>query len=104
MQGPTDVLQGILMAGGPLATARTDQVVIIRRRADHTPMLRTVNLRRYEGSGNPADDLPLQPLDVVFVPKSSIAEFDQFVDQYLNQSLPFTRSLNYNAGNGGTIF
>ncbi len=104
MQGPTDVLQSILMAGGFLATARSDEVVIIRRRADHVPMLRTVNLRRYEGSGNPLDDMPLEASDVVFVPKSDIAEFDQFVDQYLNQSLPFTKSLNYNLGNGATVF
>ena len=102
MQGPTDVLQGVLMAGGFLPTARTDEIVIIRRRADHTPMLRTVNLRRYEGSADPQDDIPLESADVVFVPKSNIAEFDQFVDQYLNQALPFQKSLNYNLGSGGT--
>ena len=102
MQGPTDVLQGVLMAGGFLPTARTDQIVIIRRRADHVPMLRTVNLQRYEGSADPQDDIPLEAADVVFVPKSNIAEFDLFVDQYLNQALPFQKSLNYNLGAGGT--
>ncbi len=61
LQGPTDALQGVLMAGGFLTTARSDEVVLIRRRADRTPMLRTLNLRRYAGSVTAADDLPLQP-------------------------------------------
>ena len=102
--GPTDVLQGVLQAGGFLNTARMDEVVIIRRRADRTPMLRTVNLKRYAGSANPADDIPLRGADVVFVPKSDIASFDLFVDQYLTQALPFSKSLNYNAGGGAAIF
>ncbi len=98
LQGPTDVLQGVMMAGGMLNTARSGEVVLIRRRADHVPMLRTLNLRRFAGSADPRDDVRLQASDVIYVPKSSIAEFDLFVDQYLNQSLPFTRSLNYNVG------
>ena len=101
LQGPTDALQGVLMAGGFLPTARSDEVVLIRRRADRTPMLRTLNLRRYAGSVTAADDLPLQPADVIFVPKASIAEFDLFVDQYLNQALPFQKTLNYNLGGVG---
>ncbi len=101
LQGPTDALQGVLMAGGFLPTARSDEVVLIRRRADRTPMLRTINLRRYTGSVTAADDLPLQPADVIFVPRSNIAEFDLFVDQYLNQALPFQKTLNYNAGGIG---
>ena len=104
LQGPTDVMQGVLMAGGFLNTARSSEVVVIRRRADNVPMLRTVDLSRYAGSADPRDDLPLQSSDVIFVPKAKIAEFDLFVDQYLNQSIPFSKGLNYNLGNGATIF
>ncbi len=104
LQGPTDVLQGVLQAGGFTNTARTDEVVVIRRRPDNTPMLRTVNLNRYAGAVTPADDIRLQAQDVVFVPKSDIASFDLFVDQYLNQAIPFSKSLNYNAGSGAAIF
>ena len=102
--GRTDVLQGVLQAGGFLDTARTDEVVVIRRRADNTPMLRTVNLNRYAGTVNPADDIPLQAADVIFVPKSDIASFDLFVDQYLNKSIPFTKGFDYTAGGAGKIF
>jgi protein involved in polysaccharide export with SLBB domain len=105
MQGPTDALQGVLMAGGFLSTARSDEVVLIRRRADRVPMLRTLNLRRYAGSANAADDLPLQPADVIYVPKSGIAELDTFVDQYLTQALPFQKALTYTVGSGSsTLF
>ncbi len=101
LQGPTDALQGVLMAGGFLPTARSDEVVLIRRRADRTPMLRTLNLRRFAGSVTAADDLPLQSADVIFVPRAGIADFDLFVDQYLNQALPFQKTLNYNLGGVG---
>ena len=104
LQGPTDVLQGVLMAGGFLNTARSGEVVVIRRRPDHVPMVRTVNVRRFAGSADPRDDVLLQASDVIFVPKNDIAEFDLFVDQYLNQALPFSKSFNYNAGSAGTIF
>ncbi len=104
LQGPTDVMQGVLMAGGFLNTARSSEVVIIRRRADNVPMLRTVNLSRYAGTANAKDDMPLQASDVIFVPKARIAEFDLFVDQYLNQSLPFTKGLDYTLGSGGSVF
>ncbi len=104
LPGPTDVLQGVLMAGGFLNTARSAEVVVIRRRADHTPMVRTVNVRRFTGSADPRDDVLLQASDVIFVPKSGIAEFDLFVDQYLNQALPFSKSFNYNGGSGAAIF
>jgi protein involved in polysaccharide export with SLBB domain len=101
MQGPTDALQGVLMAGGFLPTARSGEVVLIRRGPDNQPMLRTINVRRFAGSANPMDDVRLQQSDVIFVPKSTIAEIDQFVDQYLNQAIPFTKSFSYTTGTIG---
>ena len=95
---PVDTLQGVLMAGGMLPTARSDEVVVIRRRADTKPMLRTVNLRRYAGQATAGDDFPLRSGDVVFVPRSGIAELDLFVDQYLNQALPFQKGLSFIVG------
>ena len=64
-------------------------------------MLRTVDVSQLIAQADPQQDFPLQAADVVYVPKSSIASFDLFVDQYLNQSLPFIKSLNYNLGSGG---
>ena len=100
LTGPIDVLAGVTMAGGLLPTARVDEVVVIRRRRDQKPMLRTLDLRRFSGQVTAEDDFPLRSGDVVFVPKSGVAEFNQFVDQYLNQSLPFQKGLFFNVGSG----
>jgi hypothetical protein len=44
---------------------------------------------------------PLQRYDVVYVPRSSIAHVDQFMQQYVRDALPIQFSLYYdlNAGN-----
>jgi protein involved in polysaccharide export with SLBB domain len=102
--GPTDVLQSVILAGGALPTAKLSQVVILRRRADRTPMLRTVNLKRLVGQGATGDDVELRPFDVVFVPKSDIASFDLFIDQYLNQAVPFQKSINANIGGSNVLY
>ena len=98
--GQMDALQGIVAAGGITPAASLSKVIIIRRRADHTPMMRTVDLRKAIGHPELGDDVPLRGADVVYVPKSGIAEFDMFVDQYLNNSLPFQKNVTANIGNG----
>jgi hypothetical protein len=42
--------------------------------------------------------VPLQPSDVVFVPKSTIAELNQFMDQFVTRMIPFQRSFIYTLG------
>ena len=46
-----DPLQAVIAAGGLLDTAKSKRIVIIRRDADGTPMLRYVNLREYVRHG-----------------------------------------------------
>jgi protein involved in polysaccharide export with SLBB domain len=103
ISGPTDVLQSVMMAGGLLPTARMDEVVVIRRRPDRMPMLRTVNLKALISTGAPSEDLKLQPYDLVYVPRSGIADFNLFIDQYLNQAIPFSKDINANIGSGTFI-
>lgn len=52
------VLEGILQAGGFLDTARTDQVVLIRRTCQDQPMLKVVNVRQML-EGQAGGDAPL---------------------------------------------
>ena len=100
LTGPTDVLQGVILAGGVLPTAKLSEVIVLRRGAGTKPMLRTVNLKSLIGRGDRRDDVMLAPNDVVYVPKSTIASFDLFVQQYLTDSLPFQKNLSVNIGNG----
>jgi len=90
-----DPLQAISSAGGPLETARTDEVVVIRTGPDGRPMLRLVNLDALTESGDPNQAIALQPQDTVFVPRTAIAAIDQWVDQYLNKTIPFNRGVTY---------
>ncbi len=51
-------------------------------------MMRTVDLRRAVFAPETGGALALRRFDIVYVPRTSIAEVDLFVDQYLRQVLP----------------
>jgi hypothetical protein len=44
-------------------------------------------------------DIPLEPHDVVFVPRSRIAQVGLFVEQYINSLVPRALVLPYNLNN-----
>lgn len=97
LTGKTTTLQAIIQAGGFRDTADRHRVIV----------------RRFGGGWEVYDlhgelsgkafgqDLPLQPQDVVYVPKSRIAEVNQFVDQYINRVIPFQRSFGYFLSSAG---
>ena len=89
-------LEAIAMANGTMDTARMSEVVIIRRNREGKAMMRTVNLVGFVAGSN--DDVPLHPFDIVFVPKSSIAELDEFMDQFVTRVVPFQRNFDYSIG------
>ena len=100
--GQINALQGVLLAGGLRNTAKSGQIVVLRRNENNQLMLRAVNLNTLIGSAQASEDFPLQPGDVLFVPESQIAEADQWIDQDINQLLPFTRGLDYTTGTTAT--
>lgn len=102
LQGRMGVMEAVTMANGSMDTARMSRAVIIRRNKDGQPMMRTVDLTSFvQGSEN---DVPLQALDIVFLPKSTIAELNQFVDQFITRVLPFQRSFVYTLGKQQNYF
>ncbi|WP_051543076.1 polysaccharide biosynthesis/export family protein [Acetobacter papayae] len=101
MQSDMDVLQAITAAGGLMDTARTGEVVVIRRSPDGRPMLRSVNLTALIRRADPQQSVALQPSDTIFVPETSSVEADQWVDRYITRIVPFNQSINYNVGSGG---
>ena len=81
--------QAIALAGGFKPSAACDAVSIIRLGADG-------HLRAYRigvtVDGQPAPfmalhSVALQPDDIIFVPKSGIAQLNQFLKQFLNEPL-----------------
>ena len=92
--GRTGVLEAIMFAGGFQTTARRSAVVVLRRAPDGGAMMRIVDVRAAL-RGRPADMIPLARHDVVFVPRSGIAEINLFVDQYVRGVLPLDAGFNY---------
>ncbi len=81
-------LEGVMMAGGFRNTAASGHVVILRRAPQGGAMLRVVDVSAGLRRGADADPVALQRNDVVFVPRSSIAEVNLFVQQYVRDALP----------------
>jgi len=73
-------------------------VVIIRRGADGHAMMRTADLRRGINNPGSVDAVPLRRFDVVYVPRSTVAEAGLFVQQYFRDLSPIDLGFNYTLG------
>ncbi len=92
LTGRTTALQAILSAGGFLDTAQLSHVLLIRRGRDNRHAGQALDLQHVLKAGQSDEDVMLQPLDVVYVPKTRIAKVNQFVDQYIRRLLPLPGS------------
>lgn len=86
-------VQAMIEVGGPKDTARVDEVVLLQKAGGETYRASKINLSKVLDEGDPSADLALAPSDVIFVPKSSIAKLNQFVDQYIIKVLPIRPTL-----------
>ncbi|MFP4517848.1 MAG: polysaccharide biosynthesis/export family protein [Oceanicaulis sp.] len=88
------VLEAVMLAGGPTPRARRRRVVVLRRAESGGVMAREVDLAAALEGGR-ADTIPLQRHDIVFVPRSGIAEVNDFVEQYVRNILPIDAAFSY---------
>ena len=98
MPGDINALQAVIMAGGFKTSAKQNQVVIIRRSAGGRAMMRTADLRRGLRDSSNADVVPLRRFDVVYVPRSTVAEAGLFIQQYFRDLSPIDLGFNYTLG------
>jgi protein involved in polysaccharide export with SLBB domain len=94
IKGELSVLQSITAAGGFLGTANREQVLILRQAQDGH--FQTFQANPSLVLRNEAPEMYLRQHDIVYVPRTAIAQVDQFVDQYINQIIP--RSINTTFG------
>lgn len=97
MPGDINSLQAVIQAGGFKVSAKTDRVVIIRRGPGGRAMMRTVNLQSAIKTPGGADFVPLRRFDIVYVPRSNIAEAGLFMQQWFRDISPvqgFSYALN----------
>lgn len=102
MPGDINALQAVAQAGGFKTSARTKQIVIIRRGPGGVAMMRTVDLNR--GLKDPAhsDLVPLRRFDIIYVPRTRVAEAGIVVQQYFRDLSPVQFGFSYALGSQRT--
>lgn len=88
LRGNLTVLEAIQRAGGFLDTADPEHVVIIRNEGEHRRTGYVVDLEQVIDGSNPSQDVALEPSDIVYVPRSTIASLNLIVEQYIRKMLP----------------
>lgn len=95
IRGQLTPAQAVMMAGGLATSARLGRVAIIRQRPNGQILVKHIDLKAYLSKGQGIGPFTILPGDLIFVPRSSIAEVDLFVDQYITGLLPLGRVLGY---------
>ncbi|MCT2399908.1 polysaccharide export protein [Novosphingobium sp. HK4-1] len=100
LTGPLNPLQAIISAGGLLGTARSKRIAVIRPTVSGPGNVYTMNVRSFVKTGDPQGNIVLHAGDIVFVPKSGIAEVNLWLDQHINGIIPDALHFNVNLGDG----
>lgn len=104
--GPNLTLSQSIARAGGLKTMSGDEhnVFIIRRGVGDVPQFLSVRFNDVMWGKDPTADVRLAPYDVVYVPRSSIAEVYRFFNQYLLQFVPISWGFSYlvNPGTAAT--
>jgi protein involved in polysaccharide export with SLBB domain len=90
---PLTLLQAIYLAGGFEDTARRREVVVIRRGEDGRPIPLELRLDKVLNRTDLSQDVLMQPFDVVYVPKTRIANVNKWMAQYIEENIPVTFGL-----------
>lgn len=94
------VMQAIMEVGGLRDTARMDEVILIRRGERGERQVYSLNLARAVSGEDPAQDVILEAQDLVFVPRSDVADVNAWVDLYIRRNLPIGASATYSKDAG----
>ena len=95
-RGGLTALQAVVAAGGFRTTASLSSVVLIHRGPAGEPIAGIVDLSRVLKHAELERDVALAPADVIFVPRSTIANVNLFVEQFFRNNLPIPVTLGFN--------
>ena len=96
MPGDIDAYQALIMAGGALPSAKTQEAALIRRGPGGVRMMRVVDLRPRRG-----EVMALRRGDIIFVPRTTLGELAAFFTQ-VRAALPIGFSYSLNGGYAST--
>jgi len=94
LHGDTTLVQGVEIAGGFTYTSKHSHVLLFRRVSDDWVSARVVNVKKMLKAGDLAEDLHLEPGDMIFVPKSGLSKIQPFLPYLLPYQL---FRINFNA-------
>jgi polysaccharide export outer membrane protein len=103
LNAPMTVVQSLAEAGGVKDTARTSEIVVIRRGVDNRPVTLVLNVDKVLDGTESNRDIYLMPSDIVYVPRSRIANVNVWVDQYIRKNIPVALGVTYNLNPTTTI-
>jgi protein involved in polysaccharide export with SLBB domain len=84
-------LQAILAAGGFRDTAQVDSIILVRAQGHENDFIsRKINLEQVVVDGA-KEQISLAPHDVIFVPRTAIANANIWVRQHITDLIPFAR-------------
>jgi protein involved in polysaccharide export with SLBB domain len=87
-RGGLTLVQAISEAGGFNRQARRQEVLLVRPGPDRQPVGTIVDVKQILRKGQLANDVPLAPLDIVYVHHKKIVNVNIFVQQYISDNLP----------------
>jgi polysaccharide export outer membrane protein len=104
--GPSLTLsQALTRAGGAKISGDEAAVFIVRRGPNDVPEFFSARYSDVIGGKDPIADVRLAPYDLVFVPRTGIAEVYKFFNQYFQQFVPLNWGFSYvvNPGSTGVV-
>jgi polysaccharide export outer membrane protein len=87
-KGRMTLFQAISQARGLRETARLSNIIVIRKDFEGKPMAANLDMRKIINGTDLSQDIALMPYDIVYIPKSHIANWLKFVDEYINRAVP----------------
>lgn len=91
--GNLTIIHAITAAGGFLSTANKQQILMLRKQSDNPFLTYQINVEDILLNKTP--NICLQRTDVLFIPKTAIANAGEFVDHYINAIIPKAIRFNY---------
>jgi len=92
------VSQALTRAGGSKMSGDDDRVFIIRRGPNDVPQFLSTRYGDIIGGKSAVADVRLAAYDVVYVPRTGVAEVYKYFNQYVQQFVPVSWGFSYSMG------
>jgi protein involved in polysaccharide export with SLBB domain len=87
MPGEMTIIEAIMAAGGfDMQEAQVENVIVIRQKGNHWQGYK-LNMKAAL-RGDTTQPFYLCPKDIIYVPRTRIAEVDQWIDEHINKLIP----------------